>query len=160
MYVIKGDPTLTAKGHEMLARLYEDHAYDAAKEAGAAATEDARRCWEELEAQADGTSKGHAFRAEELRYDARGGMTEAQALAKQRAEAGPTDLVAPPGREPSFMGQPIAVWPNRASAAEGGSRYVVGVDPGVSSTAVVRMRIVDGVVVECETWDEPRKGDG
>jgi hypothetical protein len=42
----------------------------------------------EMVAEAEGAEKGYRFRAEELRYDARGGMTEAQAATWDQSRNG------------------------------------------------------------------------
>ncbi len=106
MYTFAGEPTLTAQGHEIWAEvkagLAEEYRRDA--EAAPGARQRAAFLW--LAEEAEGASKGHLFRALELRYDARGGMTRAQAAEQvidvltEIMEAG-----AKPGRERDDMAE-------------------------------------------------------
>lgn len=88
MYTIEGEPQLNANGHDVFAEMHRVSAADLRKAAGEMPQEEQGLLV--IAARQDGAAAGHAFRAEELRYDARGGMTAAQAA--RRFEPGAPEV--------------------------------------------------------------------
>lgn len=118
-------------------------------------------------ARRKGRAGGYEFRAEELRYDARGGMTRAQAAGQvidaltEIMEAGAVKPVMW-SRDEMTEAQATAASEARQRCDRGEHRAAGESMPGACADCGVDWADLppDPAAASGETWDEPRKGDG